>query len=44
LKKGNKTPDEARMPLKQKPYVPSLVGNNVGLTYIWEEFQKTFVY
>lgn len=44
LKKGNKTPEEARMTLKHSPYVPSLVGHNVGLTTIWEEFQKTFVF
>jgi 5-methylcytosine-specific restriction endonuclease McrA len=44
LKKGNKTPDEARMFMRQKPFVPTLVGENQGVQKIWNEYQKSFVY
>lgn len=44
LKKGNRTPEEARMTMKHTPYIPTLVGQNVGLTKVWDEFQKSFIY
>jgi CRISPR/Cas system Type II protein with McrA/HNH and RuvC-like nuclease domain len=44
LKKGNKTPDEARMFMKQKPFVPTLVGENQSVQKVWNEYQKSFVY
>jgi CRISPR/Cas system Type II protein with McrA/HNH and RuvC-like nuclease domain len=44
LKKGNKTPDEARMTMKQKPFVPTLVGENQSVQKVWNEYQKSFVY
>lgn len=44
LKKGNRTPEEARMPMKHNPYIPTLLGQNIVITKIWEEFQKSFVY
>jgi CRISPR/Cas system Type II protein with McrA/HNH and RuvC-like nuclease domain len=44
LKKGNKTPDEARMIMKQKPFVPTLVGENQSVQKVWNEYQKSFVY
>jgi 5-methylcytosine-specific restriction endonuclease McrA len=43
LKKGNKTPDEARMVMRQKPFMPTLVGENPKLQTIWNEYQKSFV-
>jgi CRISPR/Cas system Type II protein with McrA/HNH and RuvC-like nuclease domain len=44
LKKGNKTPDEARMVMKQKPFVPTLVGENQSVQKVWNDYQKSFVY
>jgi 5-methylcytosine-specific restriction endonuclease McrA len=44
LKKGNKTPDEARMFMRQKPFVPTLVGENQSVQKVWNEYQKSFVY
>ena len=43
LKKSNRTPDEANMRMKHKPYTPTLVSNN-GLQKIWTDYQKSFVY
>ena len=43
LKKGNKTPEEAKMPMKHKPFTPSLVHEN-GLQKVWSEYQKSFIY
>jgi len=43
LKKGNKTPEEARMAMRQKPFMPTLVGENPKLQTIWNEYQKSFV-
>ena len=42
LKKGNKTPDEAKMIMRQKPFVPTLVGENPKLQSIWNDYQKSF--
>jgi CRISPR/Cas system Type II protein with McrA/HNH and RuvC-like nuclease domain len=44
LKKGNKTPDEARMFMRQKPFVPTLIGENQSVQKVWNEYQKSFVY
>ena len=44
LKKGNKTPDEARMSLKIKPVEPSYVSESVTISDAWEEMKKTFFY
>ena len=43
LKKGNKTPEEAKMVLKVKPYVPSLLNENGLLNKIWNDYQESFV-
>lgn len=43
LKKGNKTPEEAKMVMTQKPFTPSLTGD-FDLSRIFDDFQKTFVY
>jgi len=43
LKKSNRTPDEANMRMKHKPYAPTLVNQN-GLQKIWTDYQKSFVY
>jgi CRISPR/Cas system Type II protein with McrA/HNH and RuvC-like nuclease domain len=44
LKKGNKTPDEAKMVMRTKPYVPSLLTENGVLNKIWNDYQQSFVY
>jgi len=43
LKKGNKTPDEAKMKMKHLPYVPTMIGENYTLRNVWEDFQKSFL-
>lgn len=45
LKKGNKTPEEAGMKMKVKPYEPSIFSEivNPQVDNIWENFKKTFV-
>lgn len=42
LKKGNKTPDEARMTLKRKPYQPNFVDEETTLYDVWNSFKQTF--
>ncbi len=44
LKKGNRTPEEAKMIMKHKPYVPSIMNDNATLNKAWTEYQKSFVY
>ena len=44
LKKGDKTPDEARMPLRRKPYEPSFVDDATTLNDAWDSFKETFFY
>lgn len=44
LKKGNKTPEEAKMTMKEKPYVPSLLNDNGLLNKVWNDYQQSFVY
>jgi hypothetical protein len=44
LKKSNKTPEEAKMPMRHKPFAPTLVGENVTVSKVWEDFQKSFIY
>ena len=43
LKKSNKTPEEAKMVLKVKPYVPTLISENGLLKKIWDDYQESFV-
>ncbi len=42
LKKGNKTPEEAKMLMKHKPYAPTLVNENGVLNKVWNDYQKSF--
>jgi len=44
LKKGNKTPEEARMPLRKKPYEPNMVDDATALNEAWDSFKETFFY
>lgn len=42
LKKGNRTPEEAKMEMKHKPYAPTLINEYSGLQKIWNDYQKSF--
>ena len=44
LKKADKTPEEAKMKMKHKPFAPTLVGENITIQKVWSEFQQTFIY
>lgn len=44
LKKSNKTPEEAKMPMRQKPFAPTLISENLTVGKVWEDFQKSFIY
>ena len=44
LKKGNKTPDEAKMIMKHRPFAPTLINENAGMQKNWNDYQKSFVY
>jgi 5-methylcytosine-specific restriction endonuclease McrA len=43
-KKGDKTPDEANMKLRFKPYEPSIFSEiiNANVEPIWNEFKQSF--
>jgi len=43
LKKADRTPEEARMKMRQKPFIPTLVNENQTLSKVWNEYQKSFV-
>ena len=42
LRKGNRTPEEAKLIMIQKPFVPTLVGENPKLQSVWNDYQKSF--
>jgi 5-methylcytosine-specific restriction endonuclease McrA len=42
LRKGNRTPEEAKLTMTQKPFVPTLVGENPKLQTVWNDYQKSF--
>ena len=42
-KKGNKTPEEANMKLRRKPYEPTFVNEHESLTGVWDKVKETFV-
>jgi len=44
LKKADRTPEEARMKLTQKPVALTLINENITLSKVWEDFQKSFIY
>lgn len=44
LKKSNRTPEEAKMKMKHKPFAPTLINENVTIQNIWNDFQNSFVY
>ena len=42
LRKGNRTPEEAKMVMKHKPYAPTIINENIGIQNIWNDYQKSF--
>ena len=44
LKKGNKTPDEAKMVMRTQPYTLNILTENGVLNKIWNDYQQSFVY
>jgi CRISPR/Cas system Type II protein with McrA/HNH and RuvC-like nuclease domain len=41
-KKGNKTPEEANMKLRRKPYEPTFVNEHESLKGVWDKVKETF--
>lgn len=41
-KKADKTPEEAKMDMKSKPYIPQIMYENPILLNIWNSYQKSF--
>jgi CRISPR/Cas system Type II protein with McrA/HNH and RuvC-like nuclease domain len=44
LRKGNKTPDEAKMVMRIKPHTPTILTENSLLNKLWEEYKMSFSY
>ena len=44
LKKSDRTPEEAKMIMRKKPFAPTLITENEGIKNLWEDFQGTFVF
>ena len=44
LKKGDKTPDEAKMALRFMPKTPSFLSNDSSIIKIWEDYKSSFAY
>jgi len=42
LKKGDKTPEEARMQLRVKPYDPGYIAESSVIMEAWESLQNSF--
>lgn len=43
LKKGDRTPEEAKMEMNSKPHIPKLIVENTKLQKIWDEYKNSFV-
>jgi CRISPR/Cas system Type II protein with McrA/HNH and RuvC-like nuclease domain len=44
LRKGNRTPDEAKMVMRTKPHTPTILTENSLLNKLWEEYKMSFSY
>lgn len=44
VKKADRTPEEAKMKMSHKPYIPTLIDENKTLKQLWDEYQKSFIY
>lgn len=43
LKKADKTPEEARMNMKHKPHIPTLITQDNFIINLWNDYQKSFI-
>jgi 5-methylcytosine-specific restriction endonuclease McrA len=43
LRKGDKTPEEAKMPLRFQPRTPTLFANELSVSKVWEDYKSSFV-
>jgi CRISPR/Cas system Type II protein with McrA/HNH and RuvC-like nuclease domain len=43
LKKADKTPEEARMTMKHKPHIPTLITQDNFIINLWNDYQKSFI-
>ena len=43
LKKGDKTPEEAKMPLRFQPKTPTIFANESSIAKVWEDYKSSFV-
>lgn len=43
LKKSNRTPEEARMTMKHKPHIPTILTQDNFVITVWNDFQNSFV-
>jgi 5-methylcytosine-specific restriction endonuclease McrA len=44
IKKGNKTPEEAKMTLRRKPFEPTFIHETPVLNEAWDNFKESFLY
>jgi hypothetical protein len=42
-KKADRTPEEAKMNMAHKPYIPSLIEENYMVKSMWDDFQRSFL-
>lgn len=42
-KKADRTPEEAKMSMRQKPYIPQIMYESTTLLNVWNDYQKSFV-
>jgi CRISPR/Cas system Type II protein with McrA/HNH and RuvC-like nuclease domain len=42
VKKADRTPEEAKMKMSHKPYVPTLIDENKIVKSMWNDYQKSF--
>lgn len=42
-KKADRTPEEAKMNMAHKPYIPSLIEENYMVKSMWDDFQRAFL-
>jgi hypothetical protein len=43
LKKANRTPEEAKMNMIQKPYAPTVISEDKRLHSLWNEYKESFL-
>jgi len=43
-KKADRTPDEAKMAMKSKPFIPQIMYEDKTLMNVWNQYQESFSY